>query len=271
MKRSEALLILGIETTNPDDDEIVSAYHIAVQMNHPDRYQNNPKLREAAENKMKQINIAFDTLKSGKWEVEDNGNKYDTQSEFASAYQKIKQEEENRIQKEREQRLRNIEIRLAQASIAKEIEIKENLLLSRISSAVVGFLLTTALTVILVFMSNHFSFDYKEKSMDWFYYWLMVFVTFFPNSILAGVIPPEESDGCLIKMIRVALVFLPWVIDQAISKAMSQLEIPDDIKFAVSVAHFILWAVFSIVLTLMSINKARKNLSEVRNALEEIQ
>ena len=64
MDRSTALVILGIESQNPTDEEIKEAYLLQVQINHPDKLINaGLKVRVHAENQMKIINEAYDTLR----------------------------------------------------------------------------------------------------------------------------------------------------------------------------------------------------------------
>ena len=63
--RCAALLVLGMET-EATESEIKSAYRMLVKVWHPDRFQSDPKLKEAAEQKLKDLNsaLAFLTLPS---------------------------------------------------------------------------------------------------------------------------------------------------------------------------------------------------------------
>ncbi len=45
-------------------DEIKQSYKDIVAVWHPDRFYNNPRLKQKAEEKLKEVNVAYDTLKS---------------------------------------------------------------------------------------------------------------------------------------------------------------------------------------------------------------
>jgi len=45
-------------------DEIKQSYKDIVTVWHPDRFSNNPRLRQRAEEKLKEVNAAYDTVKS---------------------------------------------------------------------------------------------------------------------------------------------------------------------------------------------------------------
>ena len=45
-------------------DEIKQSYKDIVTVWHPDRFSNNPRLKQKAEEKLKEVNVAYDTLKS---------------------------------------------------------------------------------------------------------------------------------------------------------------------------------------------------------------
>ena len=45
-------------------DEIKQSYKDIVTVWHPDRFYNNPRLKQKAEEKLKEVNVAYDTLKS---------------------------------------------------------------------------------------------------------------------------------------------------------------------------------------------------------------
>ena len=52
--------VLGV-SQNASDDEVKKAYRELARKYHPDNYQNNP-LADLAEEKMKEINEAYDTI-----------------------------------------------------------------------------------------------------------------------------------------------------------------------------------------------------------------
>jgi hypothetical protein len=58
-----ALQVLGLDGA-PSDDEIRSTYRLLAQVWHPDRFQTKQKLRQAAEEKLKEINRAYQFLTS---------------------------------------------------------------------------------------------------------------------------------------------------------------------------------------------------------------
>lgn len=70
LSREAALALLGLSGENPSEAEINAAYKAAMQMNHPDRYANNERLRRHAEEQSKLINEACDILLNGAWERE---------------------------------------------------------------------------------------------------------------------------------------------------------------------------------------------------------
>jgi DnaJ-class molecular chaperone len=61
MNIKECYRILGI-TPDASLYEIKEAYRDLVKVWHPDKYENNPRLRDKAEKQIKQINTAYDTL-----------------------------------------------------------------------------------------------------------------------------------------------------------------------------------------------------------------
>jgi hypothetical protein len=65
--RCAALQVLGL-TTNATEPEIRRAYRVLVKAWHPDRFQDDQKLKDAAETKLKDINSAFEFLTSTTWE-----------------------------------------------------------------------------------------------------------------------------------------------------------------------------------------------------------
>ena len=65
MTREEALTALGLEG-DATQDEITAAYRELAQMLHPDKYGKSKRLRERAEQQMRVINEARDTLLRGR-------------------------------------------------------------------------------------------------------------------------------------------------------------------------------------------------------------
>ncbi|MGD0681237.1 MAG: J domain-containing protein [Terracidiphilus sp.] len=61
--RCAALQLLGV-AMDASEDEIKAAYRLLVKVWHPDRFPGDPKLKEAAENKLKEINSAYVFLTS---------------------------------------------------------------------------------------------------------------------------------------------------------------------------------------------------------------
>lgn len=73
--------VLGVNQ-NASDDEIKKAYRELARKYHPDNYQNNP-LADLAEEKMKEINEAYDTItkqRSGGGYQQQSGSGYQQQS-----------------------------------------------------------------------------------------------------------------------------------------------------------------------------------------------
>lgn len=64
MTRDEALSVLGL-STGAGREEIAAAYRELAQMLHPDKYGDNKRLRERAEQQMRAINEARDVLLKG--------------------------------------------------------------------------------------------------------------------------------------------------------------------------------------------------------------
>lgn len=65
MTREEALTALGLDG-DATQDEITAAYRELAQMLHPDKYGTSKRLRERAEQQMRVINKARDTLLRGR-------------------------------------------------------------------------------------------------------------------------------------------------------------------------------------------------------------
>ena len=55
--------ILEVDKDTPPD-KIREAYMDIINVWHPDRFSNNPRLKEKAESKVKEINVAYETLQS---------------------------------------------------------------------------------------------------------------------------------------------------------------------------------------------------------------
>ncbi|MBE6676143.1 MAG: J domain-containing protein, partial [Ruminococcaceae bacterium] len=65
---SDPYKILGI-SPDADEDEIKKAYRTLARKYHPDRYAGKPELQASAEQKMKEINAAYEevqAIRSGK-------------------------------------------------------------------------------------------------------------------------------------------------------------------------------------------------------------
>lgn len=93
--RCAALHALDLEM-NASEAEIRRAYHLLVKVWHPDRFQNDPKLKDSAGEKLQQINSAFEFLTStsterGAWRPparagdESVSSLYEAQEQAASA------------------------------------------------------------------------------------------------------------------------------------------------------------------------------------------
>lgn len=82
--------ILGV-STDASDDEIKKAYRELARKYHPDNYQNNP-LADLAEEKMKEINEAYDAItksrSSGGYSSGYSGGSYTQSGYGGSAYQR---------------------------------------------------------------------------------------------------------------------------------------------------------------------------------------
>jgi len=85
--------VLGVDP-NASDEEVKKAYRELARKYHPDNYQNNP-LADLAEEKMKEINEAYDTItksrsgggQSGYGYGYQGGSAYQTQQQGQSSYQ----------------------------------------------------------------------------------------------------------------------------------------------------------------------------------------
>ena len=63
MDIEKCLKILEVDRS-ASPDELKQAYKDTVNVWHPDRFSSNPRLQQKAEEKLKEVNIAYDTLKS---------------------------------------------------------------------------------------------------------------------------------------------------------------------------------------------------------------
>ncbi|MCD6353713.1 MAG: DnaJ domain-containing protein [Proteobacteria bacterium] len=63
MDIEKCLKILEVDRS-ASPDEIKQAYKDTVNVWHPDRFSSNPRLQQKAEEKLKEVNIAYETLKS---------------------------------------------------------------------------------------------------------------------------------------------------------------------------------------------------------------
>ena len=73
--------VLGV-SQNASDEEVKKAYRELARKYHPDNYQNNP-LADLAEEKMKEINEAYDTITKQRA----NGGGYQSSSGYTGSYQ----------------------------------------------------------------------------------------------------------------------------------------------------------------------------------------
>lgn len=76
MKKSVALALLGLKESEINDARINEAYRAAMQMNHPDRYAHDERLRQHAEEQCKLINEAREALLSRSWEEDGSSQRY---------------------------------------------------------------------------------------------------------------------------------------------------------------------------------------------------
>lgn len=70
MRKDVALALLGLQPNELDPIRINAAYRNAMQMNHPDRFAQNERLRQHAEEQCKLINEARSVLLEGTWDSE---------------------------------------------------------------------------------------------------------------------------------------------------------------------------------------------------------
>ncbi len=77
LRKSFQILEIGINAT---EEEVKEAYKDLVAVWHPDRFSHNPRLRKKAEEKIKEANVAYETVKdffSAKGRSSRNGQKSD--------------------------------------------------------------------------------------------------------------------------------------------------------------------------------------------------
>lgn len=101
MNRSVALALLGFSKQDPTKDEIIAAYKAAIQLNHPDRYNNNERLRAHAEEQCKLINEAREVLLNNTWKSDFWEEQQSNQNDYSSRNKKqTARETENAYQKD---------------------------------------------------------------------------------------------------------------------------------------------------------------------------
>lgn len=79
--------VLGLEP-GATDEQVKSAYKELVKKYHPDRYQNNP-LEELAEEKLREINEAYDMIMKGNRSRDNSGYRQDARN-IDPEYQKVR-------------------------------------------------------------------------------------------------------------------------------------------------------------------------------------
>ncbi len=89
MDIQRSLKILEIDRTASIDD-VNQAYKDIVSVWHPDRFTHNPRLKRKAEEKIKDVNIAYETLKSfyalkQTQDEEEKGSPFDTDADVGGA------------------------------------------------------------------------------------------------------------------------------------------------------------------------------------------
>ena len=86
---SDPYSVLGVKP-DASDDEIKRAYRELARKYHPDNYQNNP-LADLAEEKMKEINEAYDTITRQRASGSSGGSAYQSQRTYQGGYQQSSQ------------------------------------------------------------------------------------------------------------------------------------------------------------------------------------
>lgn len=77
---------LGLKRRSATEEEIKQAYRDLVKVWHPDRFPNDPRLQQKAQEKLKEINLAYEYLKSHRYTPSsDDKHPYD---EWKKHYQK---------------------------------------------------------------------------------------------------------------------------------------------------------------------------------------
>ena len=84
--QSDPYKILGIESTATDED-VKKAYRELAKKYHPDNYANTP-LADLAEEKMKEINEAYDTIRKWRKESEERSETFRAQTSYGEGYSK---------------------------------------------------------------------------------------------------------------------------------------------------------------------------------------
>ena len=85
MDIQRSLKTLEIDRTASIDD-VNQAYKDIVSVWHPDRFTHNPRLKRKAEEKIKEVNIAYETLKAfyARKQAQDEGEKRENKGAFNS-------------------------------------------------------------------------------------------------------------------------------------------------------------------------------------------
>lgn len=110
MTVNKALQVLGLEV-GATEAEIRQAYRDHIQVWHPDKHANNPRVQKLAEEKTKEINLAFETLRAvsfqtKSWKFADDDADFGQPTTESPTYEKdpegfYREEEYDLTQKER--------------------------------------------------------------------------------------------------------------------------------------------------------------------------
>ena len=80
--------VLGVPST-ATDEEVKKAYRDLARKYHPDNYHDNP-LADLAQERMKEINEAYETVQSQRKAARTGGQSYGYQSGYTSRYQRVR-------------------------------------------------------------------------------------------------------------------------------------------------------------------------------------